>query len=122
MTVYLDNAATTPLDPRVLEAMLPYLTRHFGNPSSSHAFGRKTRTAIENTRRLIARHLNCQPAEIYFTSGGTEADNLAMHAAVRDMGRKHIITALTEHSAVLKTARRLEEKGKAQVSFVKLDD
>lgn len=122
MTVYLDNAATTPLDPRVLETMLPYLTQYFGNPSSSHAFGRKTRTAIENTRRLIARHLNCQPAEIYFTSGGTEADNLAMHAAVRDMGRKHIITALTEHSAVLKTAHRLKEKGKAQVSFVKLDD
>lgn len=122
MKVYLDNAATTPLDPRVLEAMMPYLTEHFGNPSSSHAFGRKTKSAIENARRVIARHLNCTPAEIFFTSGGTEADNLAIHAAVYDLGCRHIITSPIEHSAVLKTAQLMAEKDKAKLSFVRLDE
>ncbi|MBL7943720.1 MAG: cysteine desulfurase [Flavobacteriales bacterium] len=122
MSVYLDNAATTPLDPKVLEAMLPFFTDHFGNPSSTHAFGRKTRTAIENARRIIARHLNAQPSEIYFTSGGTEADNFAMHTAIRDLGCKHIITSPTEHSAVLKTAQSLAERGTVGLSLVKLDE
>lgn len=120
MKVYLDNAATTPLDKEVLEAMMPYLTEHFGNPSSSHSFGRKTKTAIENARRAIARALNCSPSEIYFTSGGTEADNLAMHTSIRDLGCKHIITSAIEHSAVIKTAQLMEAEGKAKLSLVKL--
>lgn len=120
MKVYLDNAATTPLDKEVLEAMMPYLAEHFGNPSSSHSFGRKTKTAIENARRTIARALNCSPAEIYFTSGGTEADNLAMHTALRDLGCTHIITSAIEHSAVIKTAQLMEAEGKAKLSLVKL--
>ncbi|MGB1033225.1 MAG: aminotransferase class V-fold PLP-dependent enzyme, partial [Flavobacteriales bacterium] len=76
--VYLDNAATTPIDPLVLEAMMPFFTDHFGNPSSTHSFGRKTKTAIEKSRRNIAEVLNCIPSEICFTSGGTEADNIAL--------------------------------------------
>ena len=75
MIAYLDNAASTALDERVLEEMLPYLTQHAGNPSSLHSFGRKNKAAIEFSRKKIANLLNCQPAEIFFTSGGTEADN-----------------------------------------------
>lgn len=118
--VYLDNAATTPVDPLVVEAMSPYLTDHFGNPSSSHSFGRRTKTAIETARRSIAKHLNCTPAEICFTSGGTEADNLALHAAVFDLGCTHIITSEIEHSAVIKTAEKLQHEGKVRLSLVRL--
>jgi cysteine desulfurase len=120
MKVYLDNAATTPLAPEVLETMMPYLTEHFGNPSSSHAFGRKTKTAIEAARRTIAQHLHCTPGEIYFTSGGTEADNLAMTSALVDLGCQHIITSKIEHSAVIKTAEQLSVKYKVQLSTVDL--
>ncbi len=120
MNIYLDNAATTPLDPQVLKAMLPYMEEHFGNPSSSHAFGRKTKTAIENSRRTIAKALNCLPSEIYFTSGGTEADNLAMQAAILDLGCKHVITSAIEHSAVIKTAELYASKGFVKLSLVKL--
>lgn len=118
--IYLDNAATTPLDPKVLEAMMPFMTDFFGNPSSSHSFGRKTKTAIENSRRTIAKALNCSPSEIFFTSGGTEADNLAMHSAVYDQGCKHIITSLIEHSAVIKTAQAYADKGLVKLSIVNL--
>ncbi|MFY7707293.1 MAG: cysteine desulfurase family protein [Flavobacteriales bacterium] len=120
MNIYLDNAATTPLDPEVLQTMIPFMQEHFGNPSSSHAFGRKTKTAIENARRTIAKALNCLPSEIYFTSGGTEADNLAMHSAVHDLGCKHIITSAIEHSAVIKTAELFAAQGWAKLSIVKL--
>lgn len=120
MKVYLDNAATTPLDPKVFEAMLPYMTDHFGNPSSSHAFGRKTKTAIENSRRLVAKWLNCQPSEIFFTSGGTEADNLAIRVAVKDLGCTHLITSAIEHSAVIKTMQYMAEKHHVKLSLVKL--
>ncbi|MEZ4799199.1 MAG: cysteine desulfurase family protein [Flavobacteriales bacterium] len=120
MNIYLDNAATTPLDKRVLDAMMPFMTDYFGNPSSSHAFGRKTKTAIENSRRTIAKALNCLPSEIYFTSGGTEADNLAMHAAVYDLGCNHIITSPIEHSAIVKTAQMYSDKGIAKLSMVNL--
>ena len=122
MNVYLDNAATTPLDKEVLDAMMPWFTEHFGNPSSSHVYGRKTKTAIEQSRRSIAKLLNCTPSEIYFTSGGTEADNLAMNIAVYDLGCMHIITSPIEHSAVLKTAQQLAANGKAKLSFVQLDE
>jgi cysteine desulfurase len=120
MNVYLDNAATTPIDPEVINAMMPWLTDHFGNPSSSHAFGRKTKVAIEQSRRTIAKLLNCTPSEIYFTSGGTEADNLAMHIAVNDLGCTHIITSPIEHSAIIKTAQKLADSGKVKLSLVKL--
>ncbi len=121
-SIYLDNAATTPLAPEVFEAMTPYLRDHYGNPSSSHHLGRVTKSAIETARRTIAKNLNCQPGEIYFTSGGTEADNLAMHAAVRDLGCQHIITTPIEHSAIVKTAELLDQQGKAQLHFVDLTD
>jgi len=121
MNVYLDNAATTPVLPEVAQAMLPFLTEYFGNPSSSHAFGRKTKSALEQSRRTIARFLNCTPAEIVFTSGGTEADNLAMHAAIHDLGCKHIITSAIEHSAVIKTAQIMSNEFGLKLSLVKLD-
>ncbi|MFZ6051097.1 cysteine desulfurase family protein [Halocola ammonii] len=120
MKVYLDNAATTPLDQEVLEAMMPYMTNNFGNPSSTHGFGRKTKTALENARRNIAKKLNVTPGEICFTSGGTEADNLAMRAAVHDLGVTHIVTSAIEHNAVIRTAEVLEEQGHVKVSHVNL--
>jgi cysteine desulfurase len=100
MKVYLDNAATTPLDKEVLDAMLPYMTEHFGNPSSIHSFGRKTRAAIEGARKAVAKFLNVSPAEIFFTSGGTEADNQAIRCSIHDLGIKHAITTKIEHHAV----------------------
>lgn len=120
--VYLDNAATTPIDPRVVKAMMPYLNDYFGNPSSSHSFGRKSKTAIETARRSIAQHLNCTPSEICFTSGGTEADNLALHAAVHDLACTHIITSEIEHSAVIKTAERISKEKGVRLSLVKLTE
>jgi len=120
MNIYLDNAATTPLSPEAFEAMKPFFEVHFGNPSSSHFFGRKTKSAIENARRLIAGHLNCHPSELFFTSGGTEADNLAMHIALRDLGCTHIITSCIEHSAVIKTAQALSDSGAIRLSLVRL--
>ena len=101
--IYLDNAATTPLDPAVLEAMMPYLTSNFGNPSSIYSYGRESRMAIENARKSVAKTLNAHPAEIFFTSGGTESSNTAITAAVRDLGCKHIISSVIEHHATTHT-------------------
>lgn len=100
--IYLDNAATTPLAPSVKEAMIEAM-ESFGNPSSTHAFGRQSRIVVERSRKLIAKELHCEPGEIFFTSGGTEADNLAILSSVRDLGIKRIITLPTEHHAVLHT-------------------
>ncbi len=111
--IYLDYAATTPLDPRVLEAMMPYMTEHFGNPNSIHSFGREARRAIDEAREKIAQLLNCQPSEIVFTSGGTESDNLALRGiaeAYRQKGN-HIVTTAIEHHAVLRTCKALEDMG-----------
>src|SRR5438128_7021188 len=105
--IYFDNAATTSLDPRVLEAMMPYLTEKFGNPSSIYSYGRETKMAIETARKSVAKILNAHPAEIFFTSGGTESSNTAIHAAVRDLGCKHIITSPIEHHAVSHTVQHL---------------
>src|SRR5205085_7942798 len=99
--IYFDNAATTAMDPKVLEAMLPYFTEKFGNPSSIYSYGRETKMAIETARKSVAKILNAHPAEIFFTSGGTESSNTAIHAAVRDLGCEHIITSPVEHHAVL---------------------
>ncbi|GAB3017396.1 cysteine desulfurase family protein [Niabella terrae] len=101
--IYLDNAATTDLDPEVLEAMLPYMTTHFGNPSSIYSYGRETRLAIERARKSVAGLLHARPGEIFFTSGGTESNNTAILAAIRDLGCTHIITSPIEHHAVLHT-------------------
>lgn len=120
MKVYFDNAATTPLDNEVLEAMLPVLKEQFGNPSSIHSFGRATRALIENTRKLVAKLFNVSPSEIFFTSGGTEADNMAILCAIEDLGISHAITSKTEHHAVLHTLEALDKKGKVKVLYVNL--
>ena len=117
--IYLDNAATTSLDPLVLETMMPFLTNKFGNPSSIYSYGRETRTAIEQARKSVAKILNAHPAEIFFTGGGTESDNTAILAAVRDLGCKHIITSAIEHHAVTHTVEYLNNAGLAEVSYVK---
>lgn len=122
MKVYLDNAATTPLDPQVFEAMLPVLKDGFGNPSSTHAVGRKIKSLIERSRKNIAKHLNCAPGEIFFTSGGTEADNMAIQCAVNDLGVKHIITSCIEHHAVGHTVEKLKRDGLVELSYVHLDE
>ena len=118
--IYFDNAATTPLDAEVLNAMMPYLTSHFGNPSSIYSYGRESRLAIENARKSVAKILNAHPAEIFFTSGGTESSNTAITAAVRDLGCKHIITSKIEHHATLHTVEHLYHSGEAALSYVKL--
>ncbi len=122
MKVYLDNAATTALDKEVLNEMLPYMAEHFGNPSSIHSFGRKTRAAIEGARKTVAKLLNASPAEIFFTSGGTEADNMAIRCSIHDMGLKHAVTTRIEHHAVLHTLEQMEQEGKIKLSFVNLKE
>lgn len=118
--IYFDNAATTALDPQVLEVMMPYLTEKFGNPSSIYSYGRETRMAIETARKSVAKILNAHPAEIFFTSGGTESSNTAIAAAVRDLGCKHIITSPIEHHAVSHSVEYLDNMDVAKVSLVKL--
>ncbi|WP_343523977.1 cysteine desulfurase family protein [Pedobacter sp.] len=108
--IYLDNAATTALDAEVLSAMLPYLTEHYGNPSSSYALGREAKAAIEANRKSVALALGVSPLNIYFTSGGTESNNTAIACAVNELGCKHIITSSIEHHAVLNTVKRYCER------------
>jgi cysteine desulfurase len=120
--VYFDNAATTPLDPEVLEAMLPFLQNHFGNPSSIHGHGRQVRAAIENARKTIAHLINAAPSEISFTSGGTEADNYAAFGSIRTLGLRHAITSPLEHHAVLHTLQALEKTGDIKLSYLRHDD
>lgn len=108
--IYMDHSATTPTDPRVVEAMMPYFSEHYGNPSSAHAFGRKAEQAIEDARATIARVLHCKPAEVIFTSGGSESDNLAIRGvalAARQRKRQTLITTPVEHSAVSRTVEDL---------------
>jgi cysteine desulfurase len=118
--IYFDNAATTAIDPVVLEAMMPYLTEKFGNPSSIYSYGRESRLAIESGRKSVAKLLNAHPAEIFFTSGGTESSNTAISAAVRDLGCTHIITSPLEHHATLHTVEHLHKRGEAAVSYVQV--
>jgi len=118
--IYFDNAATTALAPEVLEVMLPYLTEKFGNPSSIYSYGRESRLAIENARKSVAKILHAHPAEIFFTSGGTESSNTAIIASVRDLGCKRIITSAIEHHAVLHTVEFIRNIGEAQLFFVKI--
>ncbi|QJD97308.1 cysteine desulfurase [Mucilaginibacter robiniae] len=118
MRIYLDNAATTPLDQEVFNAMTPYLLHHFGNPSSQHEQGREARQAIEACRATIAGLINALPEEIIFTSGGTEADNTAIMSAVHAHQVQHVITTRFEHHAVLHTLKSLESKGVITVKFI----
>ena len=118
--IYLDNAATTAMDPLVLEAMMPYLTNRFGNPSSIYSYGRESRMGIENARKSVAKLLHAHPAEIFFTSGGTESSNTAITAAVRDLGCKHIISSKIEHHATLHTIDYLHRNGEASLSYVQV--
>jgi cysteine desulfurase len=122
MKVYLDNAATTRLDEKVFETMVPYMKEEYGNPSSIHAFGRKTRSAIEVARKSVAKLLNVSPAEIFFTSGGTEADNMAINQTIDSLGITHAITSKIEHHAVEHTLQILEKAGKVKLSWVNVDD
>ncbi len=122
MEAYLDYNATTPLDPQVLEAMKPYLSRDFGNASSFHKKGQASRNAIEHARETIADYLEAEPGDIIFTSGGTEADNLAVKGTMESLKEKrnHLVVSAIEHQAVLHTAQYLEKKG-FEVSYVPSD-
>ena len=119
--IYLDNAATTPIDPQVVEAMLPIMTDNFGNPSSIHTHGRRVKSEVEKARKKVAELLNTSPSEIFFTSGGTEADNTAIRCSVEAFGLKHAITSRIEHHAVLHTLQHLEKHGILKISYVNLD-
>ncbi|MDW8210737.1 MAG: cysteine desulfurase family protein [Cytophagales bacterium] len=122
MRVYLDNAATTPLDREVVEEMLPFMLEHFGNPSSIHWHGNKVRAAIEQARKRIAATFNTSPSEIFFTSGGTESDNTALRCAIYTYHISHAITSKLEHHAVLHTLEELAQRGIIQLSFVAHDE
>ena len=118
--IYLDNAATTALDPQVLAEMLPYMNGNYGNPSSSYGFGRTVKSAIESARKRVATHLNVKPTSIFFTSGGTESNNTAIASAIYDLGCTHIITSPIEHHAVIHTVEHYCKRENITFSFVKL--
>ena len=121
MRVYFDNAATTPIDKEVLKVMYEVMETQFGNPSSIHAHGREARTVIEKARKTIAGLLHASPAEFFFTSGGTEADNMAIRSGILDHGIKHAISSSIEHHAVLHTLQSLEKGGIIRLSYVNID-
>jgi len=122
MRVYLDNAATTPLDPEVFEAMKPFMLEDFGNPSSTHAHGRKVRAAIESARKKVAELLNCTPGEIIFTSGGTEADNTLIRCSINTYQLQNAISTPIEHHAVTHTLETLAKEGKIKLHHVNVDE
>ncbi len=119
--VYLDNAATTPLDDQVIAAMTDAM-KNYGNPSASHCTGRAAKALLETSRRTIAKLINAERREIVFTSGGTEADNMAIRCAVKDLGIKSIITSPIEHKAVLETSQEMEQSGLASLHLVHVDE
>ena len=121
MRVYFDNAATTPVLPEVAESIYSCLTNTFGNPSSSHFFGRQAKGELENSRRKIAKYLNCSPGEIFFTSGGTEADNMAFYTAINNLEVQQIITTSIEHHAVCHTAEKYAHENNLTLHFLDLD-
>lgn len=120
--IFLDYNGTTPIDPQIAEAMLPYIYEHFGNPSSSHAFGLKPKAAVEKARSQVAAALGCQPNEIFFTSGGTESNNHAIRGTVSALAHQgnHVITSAVEHPAVLEVCRFLEKNG-AAITYLPVD-
>lgn len=121
MQIYLDNAATTPIAPEVIDSMISVLQDEFGNPSSSHGYGRRAKALLENARRTIAATIHCSPSEIIFTSGGTEADNMALRCAVEQLGIKRIITSALEHHAVLHPITYLQKLFDLEVCYVRCD-
>jgi cysteine desulfurase len=110
------------MDPEVIETMVTYMRQHHGNPSSIHADGRGVRTKVEEARKTVAKLLNTSPSEIFFTSGGTEADNMAIRCTINDLGIKHAITTSIEHHAVVHTLEELAQEGLIKLSFVQLDE
>lgn len=120
-SVYFDNAATTPMRDEVIETISEVMKSNFGNPSSSHSFGRSSKALVEKSRKTIASYLNVSAGEIIFTSGGTEADNLVLNSAVKDLGVTHIITTKIEHHAVLYTVEKLKNACNITLSFVDLN-
>lgn len=122
MNIYFDNAATTPLRTEVISSITEVMQECFGNPSSTHAFGRTAKTHIETARKEIAKQINAAPQEIIFTSGGTESDNMILHCAVKDLGVKRIISSPIEHHAVLHAIEALEEVFGISTAYVKTDD
>jgi cysteine desulfurase len=121
MRVYLDNAATTPIDKEVLQAMYEVMETRFGNPSSIHSHGRESRALLEKARKTISTILKVSPSEIFFTSGGTEADNMAIRSGIIDHQIKHAITSELEHHAVLHPLQAMEREGLIRISYVKSD-
>ena len=121
MKVYFDNAATTPIRNEVIELMTQSMTMTFGNPSSNHGFGRSAKSIIETARKSVAKHLNCEPQEIIFTSGGTESDNMILRCAVKDLKVKTIISSVLEHHAVLHPLDELQKEG-VIIRYVDLDE
>lgn len=121
-TVYFDNAATTQMRNEVIDAIATCMKSTFGNPSSTHSFGRKAKSLVENARKSIAKELQVSAAEIIFTSGGTEADNLIIQGAVKDLGVQHIITTRIEHHAVLNSVEYIEATYGVKVSYLNLDE
>jgi cysteine desulfurase len=122
MKVYLDNAATTAIHPDVVDAMIPVMRAQFGNPSSIHSYGREVRSALESARKKVAQLLKTSPSEIFFTSGGTEANNMAIRCSMHDLNLKHAITSTLEHHAVLHTLEDLAHAGTIKLSLVNVDD
>src|SRR5438045_6502037 len=119
--IYLDNNATTQLDPSVIEEMLPFWMGHYGNPSSGYAFAAKARKAVDLARERLAALLGCEPSEIVFTSGGTESNNAVINSALQcDPSGKHVVTSAVEHSAVLQPCQDLTKRG-CEVTFVGVD-
>jgi cysteine desulfurase len=122
MHVYFDNAATTAIDPQVIQAMVETMENHYGNPSSIHTQGRQVKTIVEKARKTVANLLGASPSEIFFTSGGTEADNMAIVRSIEDHGIQHAITSPLEHHAVLHTLEELENQGKIRLSLLHVDE
>ena len=122
MKVYFDNAATTKIEDEVIKTILPIMKNGFGNPSSPHSYGRSIKSHIEISRKIISKELNCESNEIYFTSGGTESDNMAINSAVRDLKVKTIISSKIEHLAVLETINSLGLLNDVKIKFVKVDE
>ena len=120
--IYLDNAATTPMDQRVLDAMLPYMQSHFGNPSSIHVFGRESKAAIERARKRVADCLNASMGEIFFTSGGTESNNMAIRCAIRDLGVQTVISSPIEHHCVESLLHKMESGGRIKLHMIQLKE
>ena len=122
MKVYLDNAATTALNEEVIDAMLPIMREKYGNPSSIHSYGREVRSIVESARKSVAKLLNVSPSEIFFTSCGTEANNMAIRCTVRDLKINHVISSRIEHHAVTHTVEEMENEGLIKLSYVDIDE